>query len=180
MEEFAELPPECKKISSMSKEELLSATLDAADRRLLALLQQDCALTNQALAERAHLSPATCLRRVRRLVELGVIERQVALLSPDAMAKTMGAGLTAILEVTLDRQDAVALDAFEARVAPEPAVQQCYRVTAGPDFVLVVWVADMPAYHGFVQRVLTAQVNVRNVRAFFSVKRSKFAPVIPV
>ncbi len=160
--------------------EEFSVTLDAADRRLLTLLQEDCALTNQALAERAHLSPATCLRRVRRLVALGVIERQVALLSPDAVARIDGAGLTAILEVTLDRQDAVALDAFEARVAPEPAVQQCYRVTAGPDFVVIVYVPDMPAYHGFVQRVLTAQVNVRNVRAFFSVKRSKFAPAIPV
>jgi DNA-binding Lrp family transcriptional regulator len=154
--------------------------LDAVDRRLLALLQQDAALTNQALAERAHLSPATCLRRVRRLVESGLIERRVALLSPDALARITGAGLTAILEVMLDRQDAVALDAFEARVAPEPAVQQCYRVTAGPDFVLVVHVPDMPAYHAFVQRVLTAQMNVRNVRAFFSVKRSKFDPALPV
>lgn len=154
--------------------------LDDADRRLLTLLQQDCALTNQALAERAHLSAATCLRRVRRLVEAGLIERQVALLSPDVLARTTGAGLTAILEVTLDRQDAVALEAFEARVAPEPVVQQCYRVTAGPDFVLIVFVRDMPAYHAFVQRVLTAQVNVRNVRAFFSVKRSKFAPALPV
>jgi len=157
-----------------------SVTLDTADRRLLALLQQDCWLTNQALADKAHLSPATCLRRVRRLIELGVIERQVALLSPDVMARITGAGLTAILEVTLDRQDAVALDAFEARVAPESDVQQCYRVTAGPDFVLVVHVADMPAYHAFVQRALTAQGNVRNVRAFFSVKRSKFEPVLPV
>lgn len=157
-----------------------SVTLDAADRRLLALLQQDCWLTNQALAEKALLSPATCLRRVRRLVELGVIERQVALLSPDVLARVTGAGLTAILEVTLDRQDAVALEAFEARVAPEPAVQQCYRVTAGPDFVVIVHVPDMPAYHAFVQRVLTAQVNVRNVRAFFSVKRSKFEPALPV
>lgn len=164
----------------MDDETPVSTTLDAADRRLLTLLQENCALTNQTLAERAHLSPATCLRRVRRLIELGVIERQVALLSPDALAQRIGAGLTAILEVTLDRQDAVALDAFEARVAPEPAVQQCYRVTAGPDFVVIVYVPDMPAYHYFVQRVLTAQVNVRNVRAFFSVKRSKFAPVIPV
>jgi Lrp/AsnC family leucine-responsive transcriptional regulator len=152
------------------------STLDAADRRLLTLLQQDCALTNQALAERAHLSPATCLRRVRRLVEAGVIERQIAIVAPEAL----GAGLTAVLEVSLDRQDAQALAAFEAHVADEPAVQQCYRVAAGPDFVLIVYVADMPAYQAFVGRALTAAANVRNVRAFFSVKRSKFAPAIPV
>jgi Lrp/AsnC family leucine-responsive transcriptional regulator len=150
--------------------------LDDTDRRLLALLQADSSLTNQALALRAHVSPATCLRRVRRLVETGVIERQVAIVSPDAL----GAGLTAILEVTLDVQSAEAMAAFEAAVVAEPAVQQCYRVASGPDFVLVVYVPDMAAYHAFVHRALTAAANVRNVRSFFAVKRSKFAPALPV
>jgi DNA-binding Lrp family transcriptional regulator len=150
--------------------------LDDTDRRLLMLLQADSALTNQELAERAHVSPATSLRRVRRLVEDGVIERQMAIVSPDAL----GAGLTALLEVTLEVQSAEALAAFEAALAAETAVQQCYRVASGPDFVLVVYVPDMAAYHAFVHRVLTAAANVRNVRSFFSVKRSKFAPVIPV
>lgn len=154
----------------------MKTTLDATDRRLLMLLQADASLTNQALAERAHISPATCLRRVRRLVDAGVIERRTALVSPDAL----GAGITAVLEVTLDRQDAGALAAFEAHVLDETAVQQCYRVAAGPDFVLIAYVPDMPAYHAFVQRCLTAETNVRNVRAFFAVKRSKFAPTIPV
>ena len=150
--------------------------LDDTDRRLLALLQADSALTNQQLAERAHVSPATALRRVRRLTEAGVIERQVAIVSPDAL----GGGLTAILEVTLDVQSAEALAAFEAAVTAEAAVQQCYRVASGPDFVLIVYVPDMAAYHAFVHRALTAAGNVRNVRSFFSVKRSKFEPALPV
>ena len=149
--------------------------LDDTDRRLLTLLQADSSLTNQALAERAHVSPATSLRRVQRLTEAGVIEKQMAIVSPDAL----GAGLTAILEVTLDVQNAEAQAAFEAAVAAEHAVQQCYRVASGPDFVLIVYVPDMPAYHAFVHRVLTAAANVRNVRSFFSVKRSKFEPVLP-
>ena len=150
--------------------------LDDTDRRLLRLLQQDSALTNQELAARAHVSPATALRRVRRLVDDGVIERQMAILSPDAL----GAGLTAILEVTLDVQSAEALAAFEAAATAEAAVQQCYRVASGLDFILIVFVLDMPAYHAFVHRALTADANVRNVRSFFAVKRSKFAPVLPV
>ena len=150
--------------------------LDDTDRRLLALLQADSALTNQQLAARAHVSPATALRRVRRLTEAGVIERQVAIVSPDAL----GGGLTAILEVTLDVQSAEALAAFEAAVTAEAAVQQCYRVASGPDFVLIVYVPDMAAYHAFVHRALTAAGNVRNVRSFFSVKRSKFEPALPV
>ena len=104
----------------------------------------------------------------------------MALLSPDRLAEVTGAGLTAILEVTLDRQDSATLAQFEAAVASEPPVQQCYRVSAGPDFVLIVHVPDMPAYHSLVQRLLNAERAVRNVRAFFSVRRSKFAPALPV
>jgi Lrp/AsnC family leucine-responsive transcriptional regulator len=149
--------------------------LDATDRRLLALLQEDCARTNEALARAAHISPATCLRRVRRLVDSGVIERQMALVSSDVL----GVGLTAILEVTLDVQSAEALAAFEALIVRESEVQQCYRVATGPDFVLIIWVPEMNAYHAFVHRTLTAAANVRNVRSFFSVRRVKFAPALP-
>ena len=155
---------------------IISPPLDEIDRRILDQLQRDCALTNQDLAAKVHVSAPTCLRRVRRLVEQGVIERQIAIIAPEAV----GAGLTALVEVTLDRQSAESLQAFHASVAPEPAVQQCYQVSQGPDFVLVVYVADMAAYHAFVHRTLTAANNVRNVRTFFSVHRSKFDPRVDV
>jgi Lrp/AsnC family leucine-responsive transcriptional regulator len=150
-------------------------SLDGTDRRILNLLQQDCALTNQDLAGRVHVSAPTCLRRVRRLIEEGVIERQIAIVSPE----TLATGLTAIVEVTLERQSAELLEQFEQHLNEETAVQQCYRVSAGPDFVLVVYVADMTAYHAFAHRALSAHANVRNVRSFFSVRRSKFVPSIP-
>ena len=146
--------------------------LDATDRRLLELLQSDASLTNQALAEAAHTSPATALRRVRRLVDAGVIARQVALLNPDRL----GHGLTALVEITLDRQGAEHLDAFEQRIAADDEVQQLWRVSPGPDFVLVVHCADMPGYHALAQRLFTQDANVRNVKAFFAVKRAKFEP----
>jgi DNA-binding Lrp family transcriptional regulator len=150
--------------------------LDATDWRLLAELQRDASLSNQDLAARAHVSPATCLRRVRRLTEQGVIERRVALLSPDKL----GIALTAIAEVSLDRQGAEHLAAFEARALAEAAVQQCYRVSPGPDFVLVLQVADMPAWHALVQRLFTQDANVRNVKSFFAVHRAKFEPALPL
>lgn len=149
--------------------------LDAIDLRLLDLLQQDCSLTNQALAERVHVSPPTCLRRVKRLVEEGWIERRVAVLSADRLP-----GLDAVVEVTLDQQGAERQAEFEARVANEAAVQQCYRVASGVDFVLVLRVADMDAYHALVHRLFTATANVRNLRVFFSVRRTKFEPALPV
>ena len=126
------------------------SSLDAVDLQLLDLLQRDASLSNQALAEQVHVSPPTCLRRVRRLHTLGLIERQVALLQPDRLAALQGHGLAAIVEVALDRQGAELLDAFEQRVAADEAVQQCYRVSPGPDFVLAVWVADMPVYQALV------------------------------
>ena len=155
-------------------------TLDATDLLLLQQLQKDASLSNQALAERVHTSPPTCLRRVKRLRDAGLIERQVAILNPERLAATLGHGLSAIVEITLDRQDAAALDGFEARVALDTAVQQCYRVSPGPDFVLVVHTRDMPAYHALAQRLFIADANVRNVKAFFSIKRSKFGAELPL
>lgn len=144
--------------------------LDELDLRILNQLQQNAALTNQELAAKVHASPPTCLRRVRRLTEQGVIARQVAVLDPEKFANT----LTAICEVTLDVQSAEYLDAFETHIAREEAVRQCYRVSPGPDFIVIVEVADMPAYHALAHRAFTSQANVRNVRTFFSVHRSKF------
>lgn len=150
--------------------------LDAVDLRLLDLLQQDASRTNQALAEAAHVSPATALRRVRRLAEAGVIARQVALLGPPFA----GAGLTVLSEVSMDAQGAEHLDAFEARAVADPAVSQCYRVSPGPDFVLVLHAADMPAWAAVVQRLFTQDANVRNVKSYFSVKRAKFETAVPL
>jgi Lrp/AsnC family transcriptional regulator, leucine-responsive regulatory protein len=149
---------------------------DATDLRLLDVLQNDASLSNQDLAVRALTSPATALRRVRRLVDEGVIERRVALLD----AERLGAGLTALVEVTLDRQGAEHLDAFEARAVTEAAVQQCWRVSPGPDFLLVVRSADMAGYQALVQRLFTQDANVRNVKAFFAVKRAKFDTRLPL
>ncbi len=156
------------------KESTEEIDLDATDLRILEQLQRDASLTNQALALAAHTSAATCLRRVKRLEDNGVIERRIALLSP---AK-LGAGLGAIIEVTLDRQGAEHLAAFEARAVAEVPVQQCYRVSPGPDFILLAQLPDMPAYHALVQRLFTQDANVRNVKTFFSVSRAKFEPAI--
>jgi DNA-binding Lrp family transcriptional regulator len=157
-----------------------SFALDSTDLRILDQLQRDASLSNQSLAEMAHISPPTCLRRVKRLQEAGLIERQIAVLSLEKMAASLGHGLTAITEITLDRQGAEELGAFEARAVEDDAVQQCYRVSPGPDFVLVVHVSDMPAYLALAQRLFTSDANVRNVKAFFSVKRAKFEPKLPL
>lgn len=148
----------------------LDAGFDELDRRILNALQIDSSQTNANLATLVHVSPPTCLRRVKQLTEQGIIERQVAIVSPDKV----GVRLTAIVEITLDVQAAERMTEFEAHVAAEAAVLQCYRVAPGPDFVLVVQVADMPAYHALAHRLFATHTNVRNVKAYFSTFRSKF------
>ena len=157
-----------------------SIALDAIDMQLLDALQRDASRSNLALAELVHISPPTCLRRVRRLVEAGWIERQVAHLNVDRLGAAFGHCLTALVEVTLDAQGAEHLDAFEGRAVAEDAVQQCWRVSPGPDFVLVIQARDMPDYLAITQRLLTQNANVRNVKAFFSTKRAKFSTTVPL
>ncbi|PLC55887.1 AsnC family transcriptional regulator [Pollutimonas nitritireducens] len=144
--------------------------LDELDLRILEHLQADNSMTNQDLAQLVHASPPTCLRRVRRLIQEGIIHKQVAILDP----QKVGQGLTAIIEITMDVQTAEHLDAFEASLADDPAILQCYRVSPGPDFIVIAQVADMPAYHALAHRTFTSRANVRNVRTFFSMHRSKF------
>ncbi|HET9978676.1 MAG TPA: Lrp/AsnC family transcriptional regulator [Burkholderiaceae bacterium] len=149
----------------------MQTPIDEIDVRLLNLIQTDASQANQDLAAAAHVSPATALRRVRRLVDAGVIERRVGLLSAGAVG-----GLQALIEVQLDRQGLEHLDAFEALAVADAAVQQVWRVSPGPDFLLVLWVPDMPAYNAVVQRLFTQHANVRNVKTFFATKRAKFEP----
>lgn len=148
--------------------------LDDLDRRILDQLQQDASLSNLQLAARVHASAPTCLRRVRKLRQSGLIVRQIALLD----ANRLGSPLTAIIEVSLDAQAAAQLDAVEADLIRDPAIQQCYRVSSGPDFILVARLADMQAYQDLAFRRLSGDPRVRNVRSFFATQCSKFDPRI--
>jgi Lrp/AsnC family leucine-responsive transcriptional regulator len=148
----------------------MNRAIDALDRRILLELERDGSLSNIDLATRVHASPATCLRRVARLKLDGVIQSIVALLDP----ALVGTPLTALIEVTLDRQDAQSLDLFEQAAAEDGAVRQCYRITGGVDFALMIHVADMDEYHRFAHRLLASQANVRNVRTLFSTYCAKF------
>lgn len=150
--------------------------LDELDRRILDCLQNNAAQTNHELAAAVHASAPTCLRRVKRLTELGIIARQVALLDPSKL----GPSLSAVVEITLDVQTVEKYAEFEALVAQEHAVLQCYRVSPGPDFVLIIQIADMPAYHALAHRLFSAHANIRNVRSFFATHRSKFETRIAV
>jgi DNA-binding Lrp family transcriptional regulator len=158
----------------------ISYHLDNTDLHLLDLIQRDASMSIQALADVAGLSPATCHRRLKRLRDEGWIEREVAIVNSDKLRETMGLGLQALVEVTLEVQTEEAMAHFEGLAVRDAAVQQCWRVSPGPDFMLVLAVGDMPGYQAAAQRLFTMSSGVRNVRAFFAIKRAKFSTDLPL
>lgn len=150
--------------------------IDHLDLEILKLLQEDSSVTHTALALKVGASVATCQRRVVRLKEIGVIQKEVALVD----AALIGQPMTVVCEVSLTNQSYEQLEAFESLVDQAQAVQQCYRVSAGADFILVAIVPDMNGYQSFASNYLTSGHGVRNVRTFFVSRASKFSTALPL
>ncbi|WP_293779554.1 Lrp/AsnC family transcriptional regulator [uncultured Oxalicibacterium sp.] len=144
--------------------------LDKVDRRLLNLLQKNNQISTRELADAVHISQPTCLRRIRDMRDAGIISADVAMIDPFAL----GYGMLAFLEVSIDKQGDEYMQEFEARMARESEVMQCYFVSGDYDYFLVVHVVDMDAYYQFVRRVISGSGNVRHFQSRFPMKRAKF------
>ena len=131
--------------------------LDRFDRQLLALVQQDAALTAEQLAEQVSLSPSAIQRRLKRLREQGVIVRQIAVLD----AAQVGRPTTFIAGLQVDSERPEPMARLRAWLAAESAVQQAFYVTAEADYVLIVTAADAAAYEALMTRLLADNANVR-------------------
>lgn len=125
--------------------------LDAIDRAILRELQHDARPTNVELAQRVHLSPSACLRRVRRLEESGVIARYVALLDP----KAVGQAGTSYTIVNVERTSVEALRRFEEAVRLEPAILDCFYVAGSNDYLIRFTFRDAADLERFHSEVLT-------------------------
>lgn len=142
--------------------------LDQLDRRLLAQLQRNAALTNLELAEKVGLSPSPCLRRVKALEDAGIIEKRVTLLD----RKQLGLSLTALIQIGMDRHTPERFEAFEAAIRDYPEVQQCYLVTGqDADYLLKVVVPDMEHYQAFLLTKITRIPGVSGVHSSFVMRR---------
>jgi Lrp/AsnC family transcriptional regulator, leucine-responsive regulatory protein len=166
--------------------------LDAIDRRILAVLQQEGRLSNQEIAERVNLSPSPCLRRIRRLEESGVIRGYVALLD----AKQLGLDLLAFINVRLEKRGgpigaargdaahahagATHSELFCAAVQTWPEVVACHAMTGEMDYLLRVQVADMAHFSHFVQEVLLHHPSVIDVKSSFSLETFKETTALPI
>ena len=158
--------------------------LDATDRRILAILQENGRLSNQEIAERVNLSPSPCLRRIRRLEESGVIRSYVALLD----AQKLGLDLLAYVNVRLEKRGPTAAgregvthaELFRAAVQTWPEVVACHAMTGDMDFLLRVQVEDMAHFSRFVQDQLLHHPSVIDVKSSFSLDTFKETTALPI
>ena len=144
--------------------------LDDLDRRILNALQEDNRLSFAELAERVASSAASCMRRVRRLREEGVIVADIALVDPQAVGKS----LTVVVNIELESERLDFIDAFKREMRGAPEVTQCYMVTGDADFVVVVVVEDFAAFETFTKERLYANPNIRKFRSMIMLDRVKF------
>jgi len=150
---------------------------DPLDRRILEELQQNAGLTNQELAERVGLSPSPCLRRVKALEERGIIEKRVAVLSP----QKLGLSLTALIQISMDRHTPDRFDKFEKTVKRYPEVQACYLITGQQhDYLLMVVVPGMEQYQAFLLDKITRIEGVTGVHSSFVMRRVVETTALPL
>lgn len=149
--------------------------LDRFDVRLLALLQSDADATQDELAEAARLSRSQCSRRLQRLREEGLIERTVALLSPERLGLTLKAYVT----VSLRSHSPEDLALFSEMLAGAPEVLECSMMTGDADYLMKVQTADLPRFDLFLQRFLAcaAVTRVRSSIVLRDVKRTTQLPL---
>jgi len=150
--------------------------LDAVDRRLLRVLQDDGRISNAELARRCNLSPAACFERMRRLREKKVITGYAALINP---AK-VGRGLMIFVEVLLDRTTGDMFEAFAEAIRRQPEVLECHMVAGGFDYLIKARVGDMEAYRAFLGDVLVKMPGVRETRTYAVLEEVKSTTALPL
>lgn len=154
----------------------MSVELDALDLRLLKELQKSNQLPVAELARRVHSSPATCIRRVKRLRESGVIVADVSIIDPAMVGRSM----TVIVEVTIERERPDLIDLFKKSVLRNERILHCYYVTGDADFVLIVHVADMEEYDAIITDLFHDNANIKQFKSLVSIRKIKSSTQYPV
>ncbi len=144
-------------------------SLDAFDRKILKHYQRDTRIPAETIGAAVGLSATAVQRRLKRLRENGVITAEIAVLSPAALDQLV----TCVVGIDLDRETAVDIDGFKARVLEHAEVQQCYYVTGPTDFILVTLTRSMEAYEAFTRRLLLEDPNVRSFTTYVVLDRAK-------
>ncbi|MFZ4834099.1 Lrp/AsnC family transcriptional regulator [Rouxiella sp. Mn2063] len=150
--------------------------LDKIDRKLLAMLQQDCTLSLQVLADAVNLTSTPCWKRLKRLEEEGIIRAKVALLDSEKLGLT----LTAFVLIKTQHHNSEWYETFVERVEALPEVLSFYRMAGEYDYLLQVQVADMKSYDNFYKKLVNAVPGLLDVTSSFAMERIKSTTVLPL
>jgi len=150
--------------------------LDDLDRAILRELMRNGRVTNAELAERVHLSPSACLRRVRALEETGVVDSYVTLLD----AAKAGLAGSAFIFVTLEQQGRALLDAFEREARRHPEITECYLLAGTADYLLRIVFRDSRDFERIHTEILTQMPGVSRVQSTLPLRTVKKTTVLPI
>lgn len=154
----------------------MSEPLDDADLTILRVLQSDCRVGLEHLAYECNLSVPSVQRRLKRLRETKLIEKEIAVLNPSSFDYKM----TFIVLVELERESLQQLDLFRRRAKTEPQVQQCYYVTGEADFILICTAKNMQDFESLTHRLFFENSNVRRFRTSVTMDRTKVSLDLPI
>ncbi|MEK0084599.1 Lrp/AsnC family transcriptional regulator [Benzoatithermus flavus] len=146
--------------------------LDARDRRLLCVVAREGRITNQALAERVHLSPSACLERWKRLEQAGVIKGYRAELG----LELLGMPLLVHVEVSLKRHEASDFARFERAIRSIPEIIRCDAIGGGIDYLVTVAARSMADYQALIDRLLEAEIGISRYFTYVVTKTVKNDP----
>jgi Lrp/AsnC family transcriptional regulator len=149
--------------------------MDAIDRKILAVVQEDASLSVAEIGQRVGLSSTPCWKRLQRLEADGVITRRVALVDPERI----GLGITVFVSVETGDHSQDWLERFADVVGDMPEVMEFYRMAGDVDYMLRVVVPDIAGYDTFYKKLI-ATVPLKNVTSRFAMERIKSTTALPI
>jgi Lrp/AsnC family transcriptional regulator len=150
-------------------------TIDKVDRKILHYLQRDAGMTIKQVAEKVHLSPTPCWKRIQRMEEQGIIRARVALLDP---AK-VDAGVTVFIAVMTDQHNTAWSEKFAFEMSSIPEIMEIYRMSGEVDYLLRVVVPDIPAFDQLYKKIID-RIALSNVTSTFAIEQIKYTTALPV
>ena len=149
--------------------------MDAIDRKIVALLQEDASLSLAQIAHRVGLSQSPCWKRIQRLEKAGVILKRVALVNPESI----GMGLTVFVSVETGDHSTAWLARFAQTISAMPEVMEFHRMAGDIDYMLRVSVPNMQAYDAFYKRMIS-KIEIRDVSSAFAMEQIKYTTELPL
>lgn len=150
--------------------------LDAYDRKILQCLQENGRISNQDLAEKVSLTPAPCLRRVKRLEQDGYVTHYAGMVS----RQHLGLKVIAFTQISLKQHDAKSIAIFDEFVAQNPHVMECYSIAGDHDYLLKVLARDIEEVEQFLLQKLMKQNFISSANTTFVLREHKHTTILPM